>query len=252
MNKTKLDRFILKYNLNGNVTAVDWRIKENKLHAPFVTSDRTVSGNVSVDNFNFEPAKLSVYSTKQLQRMLTVLGDNINLSLLKVGKKAISLKISDPTVSVNFTLAEPIVIPKQPEFHYDPDHIVFRKLSQPDVVIDVDAKFIDTFIRGKNALPDATTFTVLDNRKDDNLNIVIGHSSTINTNAITIPVKVKEKLFPDSLSFNAEIFKEILLANKECTSAALKISNSARGFAHIEFKVDDYFSEYYLSAMQSN
>ena len=251
MNKTKLDRFILKYNLNGNVTAVNWFIKENKLRAPFVTSDRSVSGNVSVDNFNFEPAVLSVYSTKQLQRMLTVLGDNIDLSLLKVGKKAISLKISDSIVSVNFTLAESVVIPKLPDFHYDPNHTT-ELLSQPDAVIDVDAKFIDTFIRGKNALPDAATFTVLDNRKDDNLNIVIGHSSTINTNAITIPVKIKDKLFPDSLSFNAEIFKEILLANKECTSASLKISNVKGGFAYIEFKVDDYFSEYYLSAMQSN
>jgi hypothetical protein len=245
MNKTKLERFILKYNLNGNADSVKWVIKKNKLFTSFVTSDRSVVGNVSADNFNFESTAFGVYSTKQLQRLLNVLGDNIDLSLLKIDKKAISLKISDPIASVNFTLADLLTIP-------EPPHLTAELLSQPDAIIDIDTKFIDTFIKGKNALPDAATFTILDSDSNNDLKIVIGYSSTINTNKVTIPVKVKDKLFPDSLSFNAEIFKEILLANKECTSAVLKISNVKGGLAHIGFEVDDYFSEYYLSAMQSN
>ena len=245
MNKTKLERFILKYNLNGNVDSVKWIIRDNKLSTSFITNDRSVAGNVLVDNFNFESIAFGVYSTKQLQRLLNVLGDNIDLSFLKIDKKAISLKISDSIASVNFTLADLLTIPESP-------HLTTELLSQPDAVIDVDTKFIDTFIKGKNALPDAATFTILDDDSNDDLKIIIGYSSMINTNKVIIPVKVKDKLFPDSLSFNAEIFKEILLANKECTSASLKISNVKGGFAYIEFKVDDYFSEYYLSAMQSN
>ena len=245
MNKTKLERFILKYNLNGNVDSVKWIIKDNKLSTSFITNDRSVAGNVSVDDFSFESISFGVYSTKQLQRLLNVLGDNIDLSLLKIDKKAISLKIFDSIASVNFTLADLLTIPKPP-------HLTTELLSQPDAVIDIDTKFIDTFIKGKNALPDAETFTILDNDSGSDLKIIIGYSSMINTNKVTIPVKVKDKLFPDSLSFNAEIFKEILLANKECTSAILKISNVRGGLAHIGFKVDDYFSEYYLSAMQSN
>ena len=245
MNKTKLERFILKYNLNDNVDSVKWCIKDNKLFTSFSTNDRSVAGNVSVDNFNFESIIFGVYSTKQLQRLLNVLGDNIDLSLLKVDKKAISLRISDSIASVNFTLADLSIISDPPKVSKD-------LLSQPDAIIDIDNKFIDAFIKGKNALPDADTFTILDDGTNDNLKIVIGYSSTINTNKVTILVPARDKLFPDSLSFNAEIFKEILLANKECMSATLRISCAKGGLAYISFKMDDYFAEYYLSAVQSN
>ena len=48
--------------------------------------------------------------------------------------------------------------------------------------------------------------------------------------------------------FNADLFKEVLLANRECTSARLEVSNE--GLARINFKVDDYDSTYYIVATQ--
>ena len=43
------------------------------------------------------------------------------------------------------------------------------------------------------------------------------------------------------------MFKEMLVANKECSSATLEVSNE--GLARINFKVDDYDSTYYIVAM---
>jgi hypothetical protein len=40
------------------------------------------------------------------------------------------------------------------------------------------------------------------------------------------------------------MFKEILIANKECESATLEISS--QGLSKINFKVDDYTSTYWL------
>ena len=51
-----------------------------------------------------------------------------------------------------------------------------------------------------------------------------------------------------NVSFNANIFKEVLSANKECESATFEVSSE--GLSRITFKVDDYTSTYYLVAVQ--
>ena len=48
------------------------------------------------------------------------------------------------------------------------------------------------------------------------------------------------------VSFNAEYFNNILIANKECESGILQVSNA--GIAKIDFKVDDYTCTYWLVA----
>ena len=236
MNKLKLERFIQKYSLGGAVERAIWDFRNNKLSTTFVTPGKSLLGKVSVDNFIFEDIKLGVYSTNQLQRLLNVLSDNIDISLVKVNNSAISLKISDSAATVNFTLADLTVIETPPK---QVDWPVF------DTVIDIDNKFIDTFIRGKSALLDANTFTVIDT---ESVKIIIGYS-TINSNRVTIPVNVKEKFLPNHLSFDANLFKEILLANRECKSASFKISS--KGLAHIAFNIDNYIAEYYLNAIQN-
>jgi len=50
------------------------------------------------------------------------------------------------------------------------------------------------------------------------------------------------------ISFSAKYLKEILTANKEATSATLKVSTA--GLAHTEFKIDDFTSKYYLVEVQ--
>ena len=51
-----------------------------------------------------------------------------------------------------------------------------------------------------------------------------------------------------SISFNANMFANILTANKECEKAILKVSSD--GLATISFNIDDYKSEYFLVATQ--
>ena len=112
--------------------------------------------------------------------------------------------------------------------------------------IEIDSNFIETFIKGKSALADTTTFAVV---KDGGLQtkVIIGYSGT-NSNRVTIPVKTKMCDLSTPIYFNAELFKEVLVSNKECSSAVLKVSNE--GLAKINFKVDDYDSTYYVVAVQ--
>ena len=89
-------------------------------------------------------------------------------------------------------------------------------------------------------------FTIVKN-KSGGVDVVIGYSST-NTNRVNIPVETEVNNIIDPITFNANLCREMLVANKECKSAVLEVSNE--GLARVNFKVDDYDSTYYVVAMQ--
>ena len=90
-----------------------------------------------------------------------------------------------------------------------------------------------------------TNFTVITD--ENGTKLVIGYS-TVNTNRVTIPVTTSESVNIENVSFNANIFKEVLSANKECESATFEVSD--QGLSRITFKIDDYISTYYLVSVQ--
>ena len=89
MNKYKLTRFIDKYHLGGNVNAVVINSKGDSLTTRFITGDKALLGELSMDNWTFEDAELGVYDTEQLSRLLGVLDDDVTLNLTQSGDKAI-------------------------------------------------------------------------------------------------------------------------------------------------------------------
>ena len=236
MNKQKLVRFINKYYLNGIADSVVLKSNssEQKLVTKFVSSDKTLLGIIQMDRWNFEDANIGVYTTEQLLRLLSVLDEDINFSITKSGDKSISMKISDSLSSVNYMLSDPSIINEPPQLQNIPNF---------ELSINMTPSVINKFISGKSALQDSTTFTVITNETSTKL--VIGYS-TVNTNRVTIPVVTSEFSQIDNVSFNAEYFSSILVANKECESAVLQVSS--QGLAKIIFKIDDYTATYWLVA----
>ena len=236
MEKSKLNKFIQKYNLGGNVNSVKWTTDTNQLKTSFVTPDKSLLGTVVADNVKFEDASLGVFQTDQLQKLLSVLGDDVSMALTRVGDKAVALKVKNGSVSVDFNLADLSAIPEPPSL---------KRLPDFQTKIKLDNSFIDTFIKGKSALADVDMFTFVTDR-NGKLNAVIGYANT-NTNRVNIPVETEMNGIDTPVTFNANLFKEVLVANKECTSAVLEVSNE--GLARVNFKVDDYDSTYYIVAM---
>ena len=236
MQKSKLDKFIQKYNLGGNVNSVKWKSSGDSISTSFVTPDKSLLGNVKVDKFQFEDAELGVYQTDQLKSLINVLGDDVSLDLTRFGDKAVSLKVKNGPVSVDYVLSDLSVISDPPQM---------KRVPEFGTKIKLDNNFINTFIKGKGALSDIDTFTVI--KSDNGCEVVIGYSST-NTNRVNIPVDCTSCDIIDPITFNANLFKEVLVANRECTSAVLEVSTE--GLAKVNFKVDDYDSEYFIVAMQ--
>ena len=167
--------------------------------------------------------------------MLSVLDEDINVSVTKANDKAFSIKITDSTSSVNYMLSDPSIINDPPQLQNIPEF---------ELKIDVTPNLINKFIAGKSALAEVTTFTVVTNETKTNL--IIGYSS-VNTNRVNIPVQTSKFSPIEKVSFNADYFSNVLLANKECESATLEVSSE--GLSKITFKIDDYTVTYWLVAV---
>ena len=165
-----------------------------------------------------------------------MLGDDVSLDLTRFGDKAVSLKVKNGPVSVDYVLSDLSVISEPPQM---------KRIPEFGTKIKLDSNFISTFIKGKGALSDVDTFTIVNGTKG--CEVVIGYSST-NTNRVNIPVEADSCDVDTPITFNANLFKEVLVANRECTSAVLEVSTE--GLARENFKVDDFDSTYYIVAMQ--
>ena len=222
--------------MNGKADSVVLRSESNeqKLGTRFVSSDKTLLGTIIMDKWNFEDADIGIYTTEQLLKLLSVLDEDIDVSVTKAGDKTISMKISDSASSVNYMLSDPSIINAPPQLQTIPNF---------ELSINMTPSVINKFISGKSALQDTSTFTVITNESSTKL--VIGYSS-VNTNRVTIPVVTSEFSSIDNVSFNADYFSNILVANKECESAYLQVSSE--GLAKISFKIDHYTATYWLVA----
>ena len=230
MNKHSLNRFIDKYYLGGNCSSVVIKSDGTNLSTRFITGDKNLLGELKMSDWKFDKAELGVYNTEQLVKLLSVMSDNISMNLTKAGDKVVSLKVSDSASSVNYMLSDLSVIGQVPNMKSVPDF---------EVKIKVDKSFMNKFVAGKGALADTDNFTVL--TSDDGVKVVIGYAE-INTNRVTLPVQTETYDVIDNVSFNANLFRDVLVANKECESATLEVSS--QGLARIKFKIDEYDATY--------
>ena len=236
MNKIVLDTFIQKYNLGGNVNSVKWESDGNTLSTRFISPDKSLLGELTLAKQSLPEFEVGVYDTLLLSRMLGTLSDNVDFTLTQVDNTPVAFHFTDSIISADYVLAAIGVIPDLPEL---------KNVPEFNTLVNIDAQFINSFIRGKSALADIETFAV--NPIDGGLEFVIGYSD-INSNRISIRVQSGAVSLTESVVFNANLFKEVLNANKECSQATLQISD--KGLAHIEFNVDDFNVKYWLVSQQ--
>lgn len=243
MQKSILDRFIAKYNLGGAAESVLWKSTgKTKLETKFITDDKNVLGIVSTDDFSLgEDAEVGVYETAQLRSLLGVLDEDVNV---KVNRKddgePYSVLFRDASTKATFILADKTVIPGVPSLKELPDF---------DLTVNLDNKFSNTFVKGKNALPDTETFAL--NSVEGGVEIIIGYSAATNTNRVTMKVDMADGSTPidRTIQFSARYMKEILTANKEARGGTLKVSS--QGLAYVTFDVDGFEVAYYLVEIQT-
>jgi hypothetical protein len=239
MNKIVLDTFIQKYNLGGNVNSVKWESSGDTLSTRFISPDKSLLGELTLSKQTLPEFEVGVYDTPLLSKMLGTLADSIDFSLITPpsdDEQPVAFHLTDSVISADYVLAAIGVIPDVPEL---------KNIPEFNTLVNIDSQFINSFIRGKGALADVDTFAI--NPVDGGVEFVIGYSD-INSNRISIKAQSGAVNMTDSIVFNANLFKELLNANKECSKATLQISD--KGLAHIEFNVDDFNVKYWLVSQQ--
>lgn len=237
MQKQILERFIAKYNLAGAAESVIWTTGKKDLSTKFISDDKNVLGIISTTEATFEEGEYGIYDTAQLNMLMGVLDADVQIKPNKKDSKVVSLQLRDATTKSTFLLSDKSVIPAVPDV---------KQLPSFDVEIALDAKFMATFVKGKNALPDVETFTVL--TENDKTQVIIGYSPTLNTNRVSFAVTAKGKGIDRAVNFSARYLKDIIVANKEADGGTLKISQ--KGLAYITFKLEGFTAEYYLVEIQ--
>lgn len=239
MQKSVLERFIAKYNLSGAAEAVLWVTDDDSLGTRFISDDKNVLGIIKTTEATFEPGEYSVYDTAQLRSMLGVLEEDMSVKVNKKNNKVTSLGLGDASSKATFVLSKREVIPDVPDL---------KQLPEFDVEVTLDDKFLNTFVKGKNALPDVETFTVLTERGETQ--VILGYSARANTNRIAFKVELSRGDGLDRpINFSARYLKEILIANKEARGGVLKVSS--KGLAHATFDLDGFEVDYYLVEIQT-
>jgi len=234
MQKSVLERFIAKYNLGGAAESVIWTTDKKSLGTRFISDDKNVLGIVKTTEVGFEKGDYAIFDTATLRGMMGVLDEDVQVTVNKVESSAKSLGLRDAATKVTFVLAEPSVIPDVPDV---------KALPEFAVEVALDSKFMNTFVKGKNALPDVETFTVL--TEGDKTQVILGYSSTQNTNRVAFTVDLSSGSgLNREVSFSARYMKDILLANKEARGGTMKVSE--KGLSYISFDIDGFTVEYYL------
>lgn len=237
----KLKQFIDKYHLNGTIETVKWTINPDSLSTNFVTEDKTLTGNATLNsNLGLETCELGVYQTTMLLKLLNVFDSPITCALTKtpIGTYD-SMTMVCGTTKVKYKLADLSVIPVAPKLKGLPDTF--------DLVIPVDDSFRSKFQVAKNSLSDISHITFNVNEAG-NLEMIAGYSKN-DTTRITYVIPGQINTAISNMSFNSNHILSILKNNTDAT-VTINIFNG--GLCNITCVGKDYTANYYLVMINHN
>lgn len=235
INKLDLITFIKKYYLEFN-EPVKWCSEGNNLVVNFQTPTKEVIGKVIGKGFPTFDSDICVYDTKKLQSLVSICMGDIIMEVENTHKIATALKLKDSSYNLSYALADPLLIRKVGSVNSPPwDATV--ELSQED---------ISNLHKAKSALNEANNMTISTEYIDDICKFVFSFGDEKgHNNKIVYYVNAFEDSVADiKIPFNADIFKNILAANKDADTAILYLNQ--QGLLKAEFTSEKIDSEYYM------
>lgn len=247
IHKLALTSAISKYHLNGMNEAVIWDIKDNKLTVKFTSPSKEMLGYITFDKIELEDSKVGISNTTQLNKLIDITSGVLELKYTKHKDIPYKLIVSDKSFTLNYSLADLMVIPKSGDVIGD---ITFN-LRAP-----LDDESISSIVKAKKALGENNTVVIKPNANEDGEYVLelefggdIEHANKVSYFAPNIEVTEVPDNF--KVQYNSDIIKEIMAANKDMDGGFMSINLD--GIMKLEFSSEDdtLKSVYYLVAKES-
>lgn len=239
MQKQKLVNFINKYSLGGLCSSVKISNKDGKLLTSFSTEEKDVLGFVMFADVKLaeDDTTFGIFNTATLQKVLGVMQNEINTSFTEEEGKVKALNITDDVFESIIQLADLNIIEEVP---------TLQDIPSADVKIEINSVTIDQFNKAKGALSESTRMAFVQDGSD--IKLVVNYSDYASD---TITLDLTGELLGDDIDvmpFNAEKFKEIVSANKDCTVGTIELTRA--GLMTVTFKGEGFQSRYYQVMLQ--
>ena len=244
INKLDLQSIISKYYLNGMNEAVKWDIKDNKLTIKFTAPDRTMIGVVTCDDFELEDSSIGISNTTQLNKLLAITNGYLTLEYVKQHKLITKLIVADNQFTLNYALADTMIIPKAGEYVGD---------GQYNIEATLDNESINAIVKAKSALADTDTVVFKPFTNDDGdlqLEMVFGGNIEYSNKVSFYLPEITTNDVPNEFKahYNSNLVKEIMYCNKDVSNCIMGINLD--GVMRLAFDNGSVKSEYYLVAKE--
>jgi len=244
INKLDLQSIISKYYLNGMNEAVKWDIKDNKLTIKFTAPDRTMIGVVTCDDFELEDSSIGISNTTQLNKLLAITNGYLTLEYVKQHKLITKLIIADNQFTLNYALADTMIIPKAGEYVGEGTY---------NIEANLDNESINAIVKAKSALADTDTVVFKPFTNDDGdlqLEMVFGGNIEYSNKVSFYLPEITTNDVPNEFKahYNSNLVKEIMYCNKDVSNCIMGINLD--GVMRLAFDNGSVKSEYYLVAKE--
>lgn len=240
INKADLVSIISKYHLNGLNEAVKWEIKDKKLTIKFTTSNNTMIGTVTYDGIELEDSVIGISSTSQLNKLIGITNGYLKLEYIKQHKYITKLIILDNQFTLNYALADTMIIPKPGEYIGDGIY---------NITADLDNESINAIVKAKSSLADSDTVVFKPFTNDDGdlqLEMQFGGNIEYSNKVSFYLPNIQTNNLPHNFQshYYSDTVKEIMYCNKDVTGG--KMSINLNGIMKLEFNSGNLKSEYYI------
>jgi hypothetical protein len=237
ISKLQLQSIIEKYHLNGLIENVKWEIdKDKQLTINFTAPSREMIGSITYQGFPLPESKIGINNTTQLDKLLSITAGELMLDYSREGKIISKLLIADNQFNLDYALADLLTIPKSGEYTGPEEYNIEAAL---------DNEVITALVKAKNALSNSENVVVRPGLTGLEFtfggDVEYANKVTYSIQDITVN---NEATF--SLTYNSNLLKEILVANKGAESGTLYISS--QGLIKIVFSHKDLQDKYYIVA----
>ena len=232
--KNKLQSVISKYYLGGKVESVKWNIEGGTLTIDFMAPTKDMIGKLTARDFPItQEGTLAIFNTTQLNRLLNVLAGDLVLDAEKTKAVFTKLNIQDAKSTINYSLADPMMIQKVGEVDEDVNWQVNATLENED---------FNTFVRAASAIQGNEIVTL--NPTEDIvgtpvLQFTFGERMEFSNKVeFHVNAEFKENVRQDNkIPFSSEMLREIFNANK--TSDECHLSFVDDGLLRLIFTSQD-------------